>query len=185
MKRSPSNLKTAVIDDRAVFTLKPLSAIDKPTLCNQCARLAGFDGFQACGVNENQIEELKELGIFTEVTYCRKHEPIISFYPPLLGFEGDFNTFRPGGAWAKRLQEGQVIGLLDAKKESLFGKAEVISVESGNTLIMLNKHAKANHLMLDCKSDYSDKLFKVLHQIYGPRIIYAKSEVSVISLSRI
>lgn len=185
MQKSPRSLKAVSVGNELAFTLRGIKAVTAPSLCDHCACNQAFEKFERCWVDKHSIDNLSKVGVAQEVTHCVMHQPIISFQAPLLGFEAEFNTIRPGGAWFSRLHEGVIIGLLDVKQDALFGKAQVTSIDKGDILYMLEKHAHKNHLMLSHTADQASKLMSVLSRIYGPRIINDQSIVSVISLKRL
>lgn len=185
MQKSPRTLKKVSVDEEVVFTLKGVKDLKTSSLCDHCAYSEAYEKFEECWVDRNPSGSLNKVGIVQDITHCAMHQPVISFQPPLIGFEGEFNTIRPGMAWHSRLNKGNIVGLLDTKKEELFGKAQVISTDVGNIRDMLAKHAANNHLMLSQEDDQQSKLMTVLSKIYGPRIINDQSTVSVINLKRL
>lgn len=187
MNKSPRTLKLIEVDGESVFTTKNVKcATESLNLCDYCANSQPFEKFEKCWVyDEVSIKGFVKLGIKQEISYCIMHQPVIGFMPPLSGFESNFNTVRPGSSWHSRLRKGAIIGLLDVKKNELFGKAQVVDVDKGNIINMLDKHAHANHLMRQYTSGQDKKLLKLLIRIYGPRIINDDSVVSVINLRRV
>lgn len=114
--------------------------------------------------------------------------PVIGFIPPVVGTEGEFNTFRLGGKYASNLKPGDEVFLMEEKSRHVFGKAQVIRVELGSLGEMCLVHAPYNHTELileDRKTAGAERLFKLLQRIYGPHIATAKKKTSVIYLRRI
>lgn len=185
MQKSPRTLKTVLIGEELSFTLKGVKELKTSSLCDHCAYSESFEKFEECWVDRNSSGSLNKMGIVQDITHCAMHQPVISFQAPFIGFESDFNTIRPGMAWSSRLTKGNIVGLLNAKNDELFGKAQVVSVDVGNIHDMLAKHAANNHLMLSQEADQQSKLMTVLSKIYGPRIINDQSTVSVINLKRL
>lgn len=180
MNKSPRTLKAIMINKERVMTANP--SFSQTNLCDSCAFSEPFEQFAECWVDRRVDESLRKMGVGRMVNYCVMYQPIIAFKKPLVGFDHLFNTFRPGGAWSVRLKPNMVIGLFDADKEALFGKARVVAVEFGSLLTMIEKHGSENHLV---KNDPTVDLRKVLGRLYGPRIVNDKSSVTVISLERL
>ena len=110
----------------------------------------------------------------------------IGFIPPVVGVEGEFNTFRLGKRYAKELSPGQTVYLLDEKKKIVFGSAEVISVDSGALMEMCALHAHRNHSELGKDANYAAaNLYETLTRIYGPQMVRPTRTASVVFLRRI
>lgn len=112
----------------------------------------------------------------------------IRFAPPLVGMNGEFNTFRKGRALAMKLAVQDVVTLRDAKTKIDFGSAEVLSIETGTAQEMLRSHACRNHTELanDDAEGAPERLFKVLRRIYrGPKYFLPTTTVTVVYLKRI
>ena len=186
MLKSPKTLKSIAVNKQFSFTLKPAKYV-KPalSLCDHCACNESFDNFAECEVDRESMSRLQDMGVMQEITHCTMYQPVISFQAPLIGFEDEFNTIRPGVAWYARLRYGNTVGLLDVVVDELFGKAKVIDIDKGNISDMLSMYAANNHLMLSHTEDQEAKLMSVLTRIYGPRIINGDSNVSVITLKRL
>ena len=110
--------------------------ISKKVLCDHCGRSG------ACNM------EGSSRGMWKSYVTKKCHEfmPVIAFKPPLIGFEGVFNTFRMGGAWVKRVAPGSQIGLLDTSTQSVFATATITDVISGDKNEMAYLHGCRNHL---------------------------------------
>lgn len=109
---------------------------------------------------------------------------VIDFSPPATGFETFFNTFRLGIAWARRLQPGERVLLMDNKQHIVFGAAEVISVKIGPLGEMAAVHAAYNHNQLG-KPDAAANLIAASIKRYGPHKVNVDKKYSVIYLRRI
>jgi hypothetical protein len=111
---------------------------------------------------------------------------VINFIPPIIGTEGEFNTFRLGGFYAKRLQPDEEIFLLNEKEKTVFGLTRVVKVETGPLGEMCLIHAHSNHSQLaDDPVMAPERLYKKLERIYGPHIVSATKKCTVIYLTRI
>lgn len=187
MNKSPKSLKSMLVDGSRVFTVKTKKdVLGHENLCSYCACNEAVECFEECWVSRSPNKKMTKAGVGMEVIYCGIHQPVIGFQAPLIGFENEFNTFRPGRAWKARLAVKNIIGLLDVKTETLFGKAVVTGVDSGTIGYMLDKYAESNHLILEYEGDdKSEKLMSIMKKIYGPGIINADSIVTVISLKRL
>lgn len=113
--------------------------------------------------------------------------PVIGFIPPVVGVEGEFNTFRLGSSLYKRLKEGDVVFLMDEKNKSVFGRAEVTSLDNGPLGELCLVHAHKNHTELAQadSNDSPERLFKLLQKIYGPHIATPAKKSTVIYLRRL
>lgn len=111
---------------------------------------------------------------------------VIDFVPPVEGIEGDFNTFRLGLFYAKRLTPGEVVHLLDSKEKMLIGKATVLGTDIGTLGEMLAAHAQRNHAMiLGDGLTASERLMDLMRKLYGPHIASFSRKTTVIHLRRI
>lgn len=166
------------------MTVASKSFVEKQgsNLCDYCAFSESFDKFEPCWVDRSLYESLKKTGIHQPIIHCSMHQPVIAFNKSALdGLTGDFNTFRPGVAWGSRVTPKQVIGLLNTNTDKLICKVSVTAVECGSLDDMIEKHAKANHLI---SADPSKDLKKAMMRMYGPQIINEDTKVSVISMRR-
>lgn len=112
--------------------------------------------------------------------------PVLDFIPPIEGVEREFNTFRLGGTLAKRLKEGQEVFLMDGKNKVVFGRAQVLRIESGQLGELCLMHAKDNHRELaNDPADAPERLFKYLQKIYGPHIATATKKSCVLYMRRL
>ncbi|MDY7537532.1 hypothetical protein QN372_00055 [Undibacterium sp. RTI2.1] len=111
---------------------------------------------------------------------------VIGFIPPMKGLEDSFNTFRLGGALAKRLEVGHEVLLMDEKTKIVFGRAEVKEVVTGTLGELCLVHAHKNHLEISNEeSGASERLFKYLQRVYGPHIATATKKACVLYLKRL
>lgn len=112
------------------------------------------------------------------VQQCTDYQPVISF-KSLKGTEGEFNTFRLGGAWFTRVKPGQLIGILNDKCEKV-GDALVKAVHCGDKQRMLNDHASMNHLILSRETDEpAVELRRLIRNLYGTNFL-AKAELMTV-----
>lgn len=115
---------------------------------------------------------------------CTDYQPVLAF-KSMAGTENRFNTFRLGGAWTKRLQPGQRIGLIDAKLNKT-GEALVTDVHCGDKLLMLEIHAARNHLMIaKPHQDPAIELARLLRNLYGTGFFAKAGFLTVIDLERL
>jgi hypothetical protein len=109
---------------------------------------------------------------------------VIDFSPPMSGFESFFNTFRLGIAWAKRVQVGELVLLMDNKAHTIFGCAEVISVKVGKLGEMAALHAAFNHNQLGAENPAA-KLIEGTIKRYGPHRVNVDKKYTVIYMRRV
>jgi hypothetical protein len=111
---------------------------------------------------------------------------VIDFIPPVVGTEGQFNTFRIGGFYAKHLIQGEEVFLMDSKAREVFGKAVVEKVEVGRLAEMCAQHAASNHTELDTPDGQNaERLYALLQKINGPHIATPTKKTTVIYLRRL
>jgi hypothetical protein len=182
MNKSPRTLKAVSIDDQRVMTIYSKFTKESEMLCESCAFSEPFEKFSECWVDRRIDESLRKMGIGRSIRHCVMYQPVLAFQPPLVGFEDVFNTFRVGIAWKSRLGGNEIVGLLDAKTEKLFGKAQVIDCDSGNIDEMIEKHGSQNHIIL---RDDSKDLKTVLNRFYGPKLINQPAGITVITMKRL
>jgi len=114
---------------------------------------------------------------------CTDYQPVIPFMK-LDGMGEEFNTFRLGSAWARRVKPGQAIGLLNRQGEKI-GEAVVKAVHCGDKEEMLNEHARYNHLMIAKPHDNpAAELKRLIRNMYGTNYLANASSFSVIYLKR-
>lgn len=111
---------------------------------------------------------------------------VIGFIPPVEGVEDEFNTFRLGGALAKRLSVGQEVFIMNEKTKVVFGRAIVQRVEVGKLRELCDEHAHGNHRELNNEVEGAgERLFVYLQKIFGPHIAPPTKKACVIYLKRI
>lgn len=113
--------------------------------------------------------------------------PVIGFVPPVVGVEHQFNTFRLGQALVKRLHPGQMVFLMSEKERIVFGKAVVVSLETGQLKQLCYLYGADNHTELDRpdKENSGERLFALLQKIYGPHIATETKKSVVVYLRRV
>lgn len=96
---------------------------------------------------------------------------VVGFIPPVVGTEGEFNTFRIGGFYAKNLSEGEEVFLLNEKDKMVFGAI----------------HGDKNHTELETAEDgrSAERLFHLLQKIHGPHIALPCKKTTVIYMRRL
>lgn len=109
---------------------------------------------------------------------------VIDFSPPMMGIEGEFNTFRLSGAWSKRIEAGSIVILMDKKLMSVMGYAKVTGVHVGKLSEMANQYAHLNHNQKHLPSEGApDRLISAMIKRYGPHKCSENSRVTVIHLA--
>ena len=111
---------------------------------------------------------------------------VIGFVSPVFGVEGEFNTFRIGSFYAKRLSPGDVVYLLNEKEKIIFGKAEVLRVEAGPVGEMCVLYAHQNHTELSNNPVTApERLYATPRKIYGPHVLTVNKKATVVFLKRL
>lgn len=111
---------------------------------------------------------------------------VIGFVPPLVGLENQFNTFRVGGALAKRIACGDAVFLMNEKTKVVFGRAEVERIEVGPLWDLCVAYAYRNHLELtNDPVGAPERLFAYIQKLYGPHIAPPTKKSCVIFLRRL
>lgn len=111
---------------------------------------------------------------------------VIGFIPPVIGVEEEFNTFRIGGFYQKRLSPGDVVYLLNEKEKMIFGRAQVQSIEVGGLGEMCLIHAHKNHTELAGDPNTApERLNELLRKIHGPHIATLTKKTTVIYMKRL
>lgn len=114
---------------------------------------------------------------------CVDFTPALKFKPPLRGFDNEnFNSFRIGTAWAKRLAPGSLVAIVNSKTNETFGHAEVIEVHTGEKSEMAKLHGEFNHTMLalNVHDNIVEMMLKRLKTTSGSMIYNSNDHVSVI-----
>lgn len=110
---------------------------------------------------------------------------VIGFIPPVVGVDGDFNTFRMGRKYAS-LTAGVEVLLMDQKRMVVFGKATVLDVSVGPLSALCAVYASENHTELDQDDgDHAQRLYRTLEKIYGPHIVKPNKTATVVKLRRV
>lgn len=111
---------------------------------------------------------------------------VVGFIAPIIGVDGEFNTFRLGTFYSKRLSPGDEVLLLNEKERMVFGKARVESVETGPLGEMCLIHAHKNHTELGNDPNTApERLNDTLRKIYGPHIAQVTKKTTVLYLKRL
>jgi hypothetical protein len=113
--------------------------------------------------------------------------PVIGFIPPVVGVDDSFNTFRLGHAFAKRLAPNQEVFLMDEKTKTVFGRAVVTDVSTGQLKQLCMLHGSKNHTELGKPDPENspERLFAWIQKIYGPHIATEGKKSTVIYLRRL
>lgn len=119
-----------------------------------------------------------------QIKMCSHYQYPIAFRS-LKGTEGLFNTMRMGKAWSGRLLGGETIGLLN-KDGELEARAKVRTVLLLPRKEALDLHARFNHMMInEDPIDASQRLAKVLRNVYGKIVWERETHITVIYASRV
>jgi hypothetical protein len=113
----------------------------------------------------------------------------LTFRPPLVGFEDEFNTIRLGKKWATRLDLGQYVLLVDARDEIAFGLAVVQYLEVGKLAFICDHYGDRNHTQIGFEVAQCGiagaRVLEVIRKMYGPHIALPTKTATVIGLRRI
>lgn len=111
---------------------------------------------------------------------------VVEFTPPMSGLDGEFNTFRLGVAWSKRVVPGDEVLLLDKKTFSIIGRAEITEIHVGTLIDMSALHALRNHNQLGLDPEGAgERLRANMIRRYGPQKCGPESKVTVMQMKRI
>ena len=111
---------------------------------------------------------------------------IMEFAAPMSGIDGEFNTFRLGGAWSKRVAPGDKIVLMDKKECALMGWALVTGVHVGKLNELSTLHGFHNHNQKHLSPEGAgDRVVAAMQKRYGPHKCRDTSMVTVINMKRI
>lgn len=112
--------------------------------------------------------------------------PVIGFIPPIVGVDGEFNTFRLGKKLGSLPIASEVL-LLDEKRQVVFGRAQVLDVTVGPLSALLAVYAHENHtqIILEGIHNHAENLYEILKRIYGPHIITPSKTATCIKLKRL
>lgn len=112
-------------------------------------------------------------------------ERIIEFAEPMLGIEGEFNTFRLGGAWAKRVQSGDTVILMNKKECCVVCLARVLAVHVGRLNELSALYGCRNHNQKHLPAmGAGERVTAAMIKRYGPQKCRDTSRVTVIELKR-
>lgn len=111
---------------------------------------------------------------------------VIGFVPPIVGIDGEFNTFRLGQKLFTDIVIGERVFLMDEKNRKVVGEAEVIKTDIGTLADMCLIHGHRNHTEIG-KDEMGapERLFKTVQKIYGPHIATLHKKTTVIYLRRL
>lgn len=113
-------------------------------------------------------------------------QKVVGFIPPVIGTEGEFNTFRLGLTYARTLSPGDEVLLLNEKAKIVFGRARVERIETGCLGEMCLLYAHRNHTELSGDPNTAPQhLHKTLCRIYGPHIATPTKKTTVIFMRRL
>lgn len=170
-------------NEKLVYTLENTTEQGKgKILCNHCGARYPAAGDAGCEVHQKLLDH-QGAGIKLLVRTCPSFEPILTFRPPLKGFDGEFNTFRLGTAWYYRIGPGVKTALINTVDKDVFAKAVVLESEVGPLDEMCRVHARFNHAMLSVPpEEAADRMRKLIRQSYGMIEINEDTEITVIYL---
>lgn len=150
--------------------------VSKADLCLHCGALP------TCTIRARQQRVWRLLA----EKQCGQFQPVLTFQS-LAGMEGRFNTFRMGGAWARRVVPGTVVALMDRSK-TIVAHARVYKVDYGDKHAMAREHGASNHLILARGTrglTVEEAMLKVLRNVFGKLIFEAQPKATVIYLERL
>lgn len=105
----------------------------------------------------------------------------LDFAPPLMGLDGQFNTFRLGVAWTRRVQENDTLLLINRARSLVIGRARIHSIDSGKLSDMASKHAMFNHNHKGYSQTVAaERLVTSMIKRYGPQKCNEDSKVTVL-----
>ena len=139
-----------------------------------------------CGRQSRCPDEAGNRDRWTQIKTCDAFMPVLAFKPPHVGMETEFNTFRMGPAWTKRVAPGSLVGLLDTQTQSVFAQATVQRVIAGQREEMAHAHGYMNHLEISHgssdRAESAERTLKALRRLYGNLIYTNNPSVTVIYL---
>ena len=134
----------------------------KAELCAYCGALP------TCSLRKSKQQQWR--GLLQKA--CEAFLPILAFSQPK-GLEREFNTFRMGTAWAKRLVPGSLVALMDTKRDEIIGQAKVTALFTGDKREMAKAYGEDNHILLSrgIKGlEAEAAMLKVLRNTFGKLI---------------
>lgn len=110
--------------------------------------------------------------------------PVLGFISPIIGVEGEFNTFRMGRKYST-LEIHSDVFLMDEKQKVIFGSAEVLEVTLGKVGELCVLYGAQNHTELENEvENHAESLYRTLLKIYGPHILTPTKLFTVVRLRR-
>jgi hypothetical protein len=112
---------------------------------------------------------------------------VIGFIPPIIGVDGEFNTFRLSLALSKSLSTGEQVFLMNTKTQTIFGRAEVTRIDTGALSELCERCAGDNHSEVDSddKAGAPERMLKLVTKIYGPHIAQPHKKATAVYMKRI
>lgn len=160
------------------YTLEtPARAEVRDLLCDQCGR-------DACSVRMimKRIWH-NRFGADLAVTRCASFVPVLEFRNGAGLDAPEFNTFRLGGAWAKRVVNGSIMRL---NYPGGVRFARVKSVTTGPFSVMSKEFGIDNHLAIEASAlGMEIDLEAVMTECYGKHRFNSSSTVAVIEMEGI
>ena len=123
----------------------------------------------SCGLRSKCAIPLGDVG---PKMVCGSFSPLLVFAPPLIGFDGWFNTFRLGASNYNRFKDkvGTTVTLYDKRKAGkVLGFARITGVATGGFEELLQRYAHTNHQSIALglsKEEAPDYLRGVLTRAY-------------------
>ena len=148
------------------------------SLCNHC-------GIQRACEYRSRLDAIHRAAQLTApVTRCSLYQYPIHFVSTIgIDTEG-FNTVRMGEAWAKRLQTGDTVGLLNHDKQ-LIRSLKLSAVDIAPMTVQgLLSYAHKNHMMVGQTlnpEQCAERLLKILRNNYGKLVFERSASVTVIT----
>lgn len=148
------------------------------SLCDHCA-------MQAHCEHRAQIKgvEHRARHLTAPITRCAEYHYPIHFVDTQGIDAYGFNTMRLGDAWAKRVEPGDTVGLLNRDKQLIttaqLKQVEVVTLDTNGLL----PYASANHMLIHHNLDADqavDKLLKILRNNYGKLVFERNRYVTVL-----
>lgn len=117
---------------------------------------------------------------------CSEFTPTLKF-KRTIGFEGEFNTFRIGRAWSKRVTEGMTVALMSAKDSRIVGYADVTRVYAGKKEALAEMFGKDNHCAraLNITEDVPATMLRRLKNASGTMIYNSNPDATIIYMRMI
>lgn len=164
MTINASGTRTVRRLDDGAWTVLPDKELGRTIkLCNVCALK-----------NECRIPQLIDGAKTLEmVVYRCNHYMIPVGFQRNIGLDGEFNTIRLGKKWLQRFESAREggyplrVGLVDAKRGTLIGKAVVTRVVTAEIDRMVKQYAPDNHTVKHLSADEArEKINVSLRKVY-------------------